>query len=298
MYLSLLLALGQSFTIHPLPLGSYDGGEVVSIASDGSAAGTLYTNNGYYTAVKWLPNGTLVELGRWGGHSWSSAINSDGLVLGTTYLAYQDLHPYLWDVAGWPATSLTGAASIDMNNAGDILLQQNMTGILLPRDGRQVSFFVGDGSLQALDDTGAACGFHSGVAFRWHQGILQDLPPAQGFQYSLAWDLSGSLVVGQSRTDSTDQATTWDLAGAPALLPYFEPGSDQSLARACNSQGWVVGYEWSSRREDTEVGPVKAVLWINSLPQALPLGAPYDVNSNGQIVGLSFQGLPVRLDPL
>jgi hypothetical protein len=303
--LNLLLALGQSFTITPLPIGPDAlGGEVSSIANSGEACGTIHGVPGsahrlYSVAVKWTAAGELVELGRVPGHSWGTSINSSGFVIGDTFVSYSvPYHPYLWGPQPWPATNLEGAGSIAINDTGDILLQQGIAGIFLPRAGGQVSFLA-LGSLMALDDTGAACGFHQDYAFRWYQGAFQDLLPAPGFTSSQAWDLVPGTVVGQSRTDLNDRATTWDLAGTPSLLPFLKPNGIYSGAVACNDQGWTIGYEWTDNPADPIYLPPQpyAVLWINGIPQELPLLSAWDVNNRGQIVGLDFSGLPVRLDP-
>ena len=237
--LNLLLALGQSFTIVPLPIGPDAlGGEVSSIANSGEACGTIHGILGthgrlYSVAVKWTATGELVELGRIPGHSWGASINSSGFVLGDAFVSYAaPYHPYLWGPQPWPATTMKGFGSIAINDSGDILLQA-FVGMLLPRSGGQIPIHLGNtGSLQALDNTGAACGYRQGLAFRWHQGSFQDLQPITGYTTSVAWDLTPGTVVGSSATDVGDRATTWDSAGFPLPLPFLEPGSTHSTARA------------------------------------------------------------------
>ena len=62
----------------------------------------------------------------------------------------------------------------------------------------------------------------------------------------------------------------------------------------------MIGYEYRYSPNDVEnPQPVaKAILWINGVPEELPLAWAWDVNDRGQIVGhLPGGNIPVRLDP-
>jgi uncharacterized membrane protein len=298
-----MLILAQSFSTVALDLGSYDSGEVVSIDDNGEACGWVRLGS-YSVAAKWTAAGKLIELGHIGGTSWSTSINASGFVLGDVYhpnwISYA---PYLWGPqAGTVYTGMGNVQSVAINDTGDILLQgtSGAAGLLLPRAGGQVLIALSPGGyLLNLDNTGAACGRRGGLGLRWSNGVFQDLLPPPGFSASAARDLVPGSVVGISYSAAGEQATSWDSAGTPTLLPYLKASAAYSGAYAVNSHGWVVGREWSEELADSWITLFQpyAVLWVNGVPQELPLASAWDLNDRGQIVGLSVEGKPLRLDP-
>jgi len=287
------------FSSVPLNSNGQGASNPVAINAEGEACG--YVGWPDPRAARWSSSGVLsvIDPER---PSMAHDIQDQGAVVGAAYLVpVWSKMPTLWRDSSWgivphfPGAEITGA-----NERGDLVLQWGSITYLLPRSGSPVTL---QGYSAALSADAQICG-HSlnAKAFRWAEGILHDLPPAPGFDFSFAWDLTPSgIVVGQSTTvKGATRATFWTPDGQPWTLPFTGAARTHSCALAINEQGWIVGWESSTDQADCAASTLEStahgVLWLHDQAQVLPLSSASDVNARGQIVGtLGAQG--IRLDP-
>jgi uncharacterized membrane protein len=299
--------------------------QAVAINAHGATVGQI-TIAGRAWAAHWKPSGdlSLLYAGEPKGSSLAFDLTDDGLAVGYA-VARQETTPFQWSASGGNVLLDLGDGAVPMavNDAHSVAYAYRSGDGMASavRDASQATLVI-DGAgqdvlVRDLNAAGKATGLIGGggtpaLPFRWTPvGGTEMLALPGGFVHGHgnALDAEG-VVVGLSRNDERDQATLWDIAGAPTLLPYLRPSSTQSTAFAINSQGWVVGTEYRNA-ETPDAGT--AVIWIDGKPwdlnflallggaePNLRITAALDINDQGQIAArgtVKGKGRALRLDP-
>jgi probable HAF family extracellular repeat protein len=226
-------------------------------------AGVVVGASSTNTAIRWLPDGTPVDLGRRPGDPWSMAykVNNNGVAVGNSgsYAVSWSADNQITTLPGLPGHS--DAFAYGLNDSGVI---------------------VGD----AWDRTS---GLHRAV--RWNtDGMVTDLGVLPGQAGSLANAVNAAgTVVGTSYALNTldrDHPVKWLPDGTFVALPRL--ADKDAGALGINDHGVVVG--WSTAANDAR----HAVLWtpegvlvdLGTLPGGRN-GMARDINNDGVVVGTS-----------
>lgn len=247
---------------------------------------------------------SVVDLGTLGGaYSMAYGINAAGTVVGVSALSSGRELPFFWNPSGIWTLSMPGsrfAVGRCINAAGQI------AGYTDTPTGRQHAFLWSSTGVQDLGTLGGSDSFAYGInaggqvvgvsstangpthACRWANGSILDLGTLGG-SISVAYGINASgQVVGVSRKgdDYWERAFLWangsmqELSGLPN-----DNGEDRSTyAYAINDAGQVVGVS-SNGNSPINGSPCR---WTNGTPERLwGGGAPYSINSSGQVVGFA-----------
>lgn len=137
----------------------------------------------------------------------------------------------------------------------------------------------------AINDADQIAGTKGHLAFRWEDGTFTNLYPSSGCTHSRAYDINtqGDVVGWAFNCDEKVRSPgmLWTDEEVYILSPFEH--DQQSIARALNDMGQVVGYSYSSTSHH-------AVLWSGEEVIDLGLGpgiqsAALDINDSGEIVG-------------
>ena len=195
-------------------------------------------------------------------HTWTRAINDQGVIVGSSHVNMNDIVAVAWD--GDRKVHSLGAL------AG--------------------SFAEGRGINEALQVVGKSQwpeGYGSDThAFFWSEGVMLDLGTLGGEESEANAINDFSLVVGQSQFEagSTWAAFVWQ-DGVMSELPGLERGG---IAYDINNKDQIVGKAFADNKE-------VAVLWQDGEIIALPsldggFSSAMAINDLGQIVGQSDKG--------
>jgi len=267
------------------PLGLNNRGEVVGVSqgADGSSHGFRWRDG----AMTDIAPGTV---------SSATAINDHGDVAGS--ITIDDLHTH---AALWRHGTLLDLGTLGGSSA-------TATGINARGD------VIGQSSVAGHDDDGQH-------VFRWHDGLLTELPGHGDRTFANDINDHGDVVGGLVKSDGAGHgAALWRQGHLVKLVPSFgDP--DTAVATRVNERGQVLGVinvagsgwhgflltrgvyadlglgtviDLNDRGEvaliDTSVYPSRAVRWYRGAKTPLPaLGNPdtsaSDINNRGQIVG-------------
>lgn len=132
-------------------------------------------------------------------------------------------------------------------------------------------------------------------AYLWQNGTIQGLGTLSGDSCSIAYGINNSgQIVGASSIwgsyfyegsyfygdEINAHSFLWH-NGVMQDLGALPGGINKSTARAINDSGQVVGCSWTS----TPCSNDRAYIWQNGVMQDAGMGAAYDINDNGQVVG-------------
>jgi probable HAF family extracellular repeat protein len=254
---------------------------------------------------------TAVSLGDLGGGSSTpGAINSQGQVVGSSYVG--GTYAFSWTAAGGMVNlgtpfgtlqSLASSSAVDVNDSGEAV---GNTSLSSPAPPAAYGFtWTAAGGMNLL------LGLHHGdtpnvVAVNNQGQVIGNNVPSSGVTHAVFWSAGnvitdlGSLtatggsqatainnngeVVGSASTALADDAFAWTSAGGMVDLGHLGPGS--SSATAVNDAGQVVGYGYTGHFSDVHAfswTPAGGMVDLGTLGG--PNSQPFAINSHGQVVG-------------
>jgi len=238
------------------------------------------------------------DLGTFNGvDSVGNALNDRGQVVGVALLGPAEIRSFLWDAGTMIDLGPGNMAALDINNSGQILLQQ-----LIAKPDDPNSCFLRDGEMmidlgtldgnqcfasdlnnrgQVVGAIGRTDGRSSTIqAFLWESGTMTDLGSLGG-GYAIAQAINDrGQVVGRSTIPSGDlHAFLWE---AGTMTDLGVPGASWSIAYAINNRGQVAAQSGSH-----------VYLWdAGSMTDLGTLGGdltfPLDINERGQILVAAY----------
>lgn len=302
------------------------GGEALAINASGVSVGSVKLPTGWRAAARWNAEGALTVLGRGDSAegcvgSGATGISSDALVAGYT-LSIQGAP----SAAEWLPSSSAGhvlpppgaITAAGVSPSGHVLVQLNWgkADYALLRGGqlRRIDFTAYGRALSVNSEVRVSGWESSGHAFRWTDGVFEDLPPPLGSTLAVGWWITeDGTVIGESGDGEFRRVTFWKLDNAAHVLQPAVVGAKFSQGFCGNASGWIVGAETATTELDPHVARTYGALWVSGtghvLNALIEAGPPVlcseakAVNDRGQIVGKGrFDGvpteLPLRLDPL
>ena len=249
---------------------------LLGVAAGPATAATTYSTT--TTVLQKLPSTADIYL---------KAIGPTGSLVGQSFANLTDNSPVLWNTSGQITNltpGLTGGFSsfyaADINTAGQVLLQAGTpflwtNGVLTPLN-------LGiEGTVNAFNDAGQIIGSSTlNQAFISNNGVATLI--GSPFNTATPWDINnvGQVILNNF---SSSRAGLWE--NGVALDLGVLPGDTQSLARAINEAGQIVGSSSTSLQQG------RAVIWENGIIRDLG-GAAFgasltavDINNSGEIVG-------------
>ncbi len=235
------------------------------VNESGEATGFSYVASGIQHAVKWLADGTAVDLGTLGGEdSFGYGISDTGQVAGSSDLSGSGRHACLWE----------SGQMIDLGDLG-----RASGGAKAINESRQL---VGVSGIQPL----------SSRAFLWEDGRMFNLGTLPNGSFSIAEDINDAGVIAghAAGSNSVPQAVLWEDRVIRSI--HRSSISQESRAVAINNMGQVVGY----LDVDGEFDHVGGFLYEGNGPMVnlltiLPprhtwrqIVTGFDINDHGEIV--------------
>ena len=302
-------------TNSPSPTGINNLGVVVGVVFSTNQAGSTVVDS--FT----FQNGQTTLLNRVGARSYADAINTAGVIAGSSVSDDGQLNQAVkWEngIGVFLKSSGGSSSAYGINDAGDlagsatIAVGKAAWTHAVTWSGEEIvdlGTLGGDSSeassINASGQVAGASGIKAGGgslllddtarAFLWTNGVMTDLGTLGGDSSSATALNDKGQVVGWSGTaagggaigfDPSARATVWD-SGQIVNLGTLE-GGGVSSASALNLSGVIVGYAIDAANEQ------RAVIWANGaiadlntlIPanSGLTLTAGYDVNDSGQIV--------------
>ncbi len=185
------------------------------VNEDGEATGVSYVQMSVQHAVKWLADGTAIDMGTLGGEdSFGYGISDAGLVAGSSDRPDGVRHACLWE----------NGQLIDLGDLG-----RPASGATAVNESRQV---VGIAGIQPFGNR----------AFLWEDGEIFDLGTLPNGAQSIANDINDAGVIAGYATASTGErhAVVWENR---AIRSIHRPAIGyESLGYAINSMNQIVGY--------------------------------------------------------
>jgi probable HAF family extracellular repeat protein len=241
----------------------------------------------------------------------ANSINDRGQVVGTAVLD-PDIRAILWESGRMIELGPDNLAALDINNRGQILLQQLIATLDSPnscflRDGEAMIDLGNLGGTQCsasdLNNRGQVVGtvgkpgqgggtvggtIGESHAFLWESGAMIDLGSLGGGWAQAARINDRGQVVGSSTASfgSAAHAFLWE---AGVMTDLGAPGADWSQAVAINNRGQVVlqsgshAYLWEAG-STTDLGTMGGAIVY-----------PLDINDRGQILVAVSDGFPSPL---
>jgi probable HAF family extracellular repeat protein len=247
-------------------------------ADDVSADGLVVVGASGYRAFRWA-NGVMQYLGALGGiSSRARGVSADGsVVVGWALIAIYQMRAFRWTEAG---------GMQDLGTLGESMANR------VSADG---SVVVGDA-------------YTSGQwrAFRWTNGVMQDLGTLPGYDRSTAYGVSpdGSVVIGWAQNASgQSRAFRWTAAGGMQDLGtlggldsrVFGVSADGSVVvgRAENASGQPRAFRWTAAGGMQDLNQLYAAL----LQNGSVLITAYDISPDERyIVGRGYNAATGRFE--
>ena len=233
-----------------------------SSASAVSADGSVVVGRSLNEAFLWTAKAGMVGLGQlpypFGEDSHANGVSGDGLVVVGYGVNYDgEAHPsaaFLWAaetgmVSLGAGTCPDGSRAFGVNGDGSVVVGTMNCGSFRWTEETGFVFFGGGAAYAVTPDGNVVVGYRAiinwgGMAFRWTAagGVqdLGDLPGGLNRSQANAVSADGSVVVGESHTDSGWEAFRWSerdgmvgLGGLPGAPPF-------SGATAVSSDGGLV----------------------------------------------------------
>ncbi|MBM3475582.1 MAG: hypothetical protein FJX75_20140 [Armatimonadetes bacterium] len=197
-------------------LGTLGGEESVAydLNEKGQVVGKSQTASGEWHAFLW-EDGTMQDLGSFGGESCACAINEKGEVAGYSYVKG----------SRGPCRAVRWSAAGEMTTLGWLKEWVEHRGSAITESGMVLGWAAGEDSSES-------------AALMWAKEKPAQLASTSG---SAAYDanLKGTIV-GYEGFDGRRTAVTWRIGAKPKRLPGL--GDGWSEARAVNADGHVVGF--------------------------------------------------------
>lgn len=235
------------------------------VNEEGEATGVSYVQMSVQHAVKWLADGTAIDMGTLGGEdSFGWDISDSGQIAGSSDRPDGVRHPCLWE----------DGQMIDLGDLG-----RPSGGAKAINESRQL---VGVSGIQPL----------SSRAFLWEDGQMINLGTLPNGSFSIAEDINnGGLIAGYATASTGErQAVVWENRVIRSI--HRSSIGYESHAYAINSVNQIVGY----LDVDGEFDHISGFLYEGAGPMVdlltvLPprhtwrqLLAPLDINDRGEIV--------------
>lgn len=236
-----------------------------------------------------VPSYQIFGLGNLGGAATASAINNNGVVVGTSANAQGDYRGFVWnggsliELAGLPGSVQQYAHGI--NSAGTIAGSADETAVQW-QNGAPTAVGSGGGNAMAVNESGQLAGMQNGQAFRTVGGQVEFLGTLAGGNWAAAYGINrAGDVAGYGETASGLMRGFVSSNGQ--LQQIGTLGGNSSYAMALNDANQVVGH---ATRAD---GHLEAFLYYNGTISGLgTLGGvgsfAYGINQAGSVVGSSW----------
>lgn len=261
-----------------------------------------------YHAFVWDSTTGMTDLGTLGGTlSYANAINDSGEVVGYSYLAGDSIpHAFIWTAAGGmvdlgtlPHGPTSYAEAI--NSSGEIAGEgDNSSGLQVPlfwspsHGFRSLGAPDGNGYGLSINDNRAMTGEiddHGTNAFFWSLSspTVVYLPTLSRNGITVGYDINNkNHITGYGELNSGRFAAFLWSADAGTTVIGTIPGADVTLAKALNDNDEVTGIAYFNGGATTGGFYWKRGVGLVTLPTlGGVIGAGYDINRAGQIVGWS-----------
>jgi len=236
-----------------------------------------------------VPSYQIFGLGNLGGAATASAINNNGVVVGSSLNAMGDSRGFVWnggsliELAGLPGSFQRYASGI---NVSGVIVGSVDGAAVQWRNGTPSTVGAGPGNAMAINQSGQLAGMSNGQAFRTLNGQIQLLGTLPGGSWASAYAINtAGDVAGYG--DSASGNMLGFVSQNGQLRQVGTLGGGASYAMALNDAGQVVGH--AARRN----GALEAFLYHNGRISGLgTLGGfasyAYGINQTGQVVGTSW----------
>lgn len=259
-----------------------------------------------------IPSYTIADLGTLGGtESFAYAINDRGEIVGSSRLSGNtSTHGFLFgrgtltDLSPLNSGQVQTVGPTDINNHGRIasgLMQEGIysAAIYDSRTGQitslgslgGVAFGSFNGTATSINDFGDVVGYsylddQNRHAFLYQDGLLRDLGSLGGYSAALSINNDGDVA-----GFSSESVTGWAHAfiyrdGVMIEINPFGDSHNESIARALNNKGELVGYGINGQYTNGFIYADGAITTIGTLPGGQNSLA-YSINDRSQIVGVA-----------
>lgn len=212
---------------------------------------TAHYQSGYHASF-WNRHSDLVDLGTLGGkNSYAEAINSRGLIVGSSTMKDGKLHAFLWKTGAMvPLGTLNVMSSTAraINSHGDVLISVSTpTGQKVILWKNRVPLDLGEGEGRALNDRDQIVGFVNSQATLWQNHKRITLASFYPESQSIASGINNAgQIIGYAvptRGAANAHATLWQDGRVYDLNTLIDPNSGWELqgAEAINNRGQIVG---------------------------------------------------------
>lgn len=250
-------------------------------------AGSIIVGDSFNAAYRWRAfaylNGAMHDLGTLGGaEAMARGVNNAGVIVGSAVDAKDERQAFRYEngvMESIAQPDWTYSDAVAINNAGVIVGRyQDMStwGAFRYANG-SVQPIVAEGAAIDVNDNGAIAGWMqlaggNGHAFRYTDGVLEDLGTTGGLSSEAHGINRDGIVVGFSDPDATSgyRAALWQRDGTPINL-------DAWLDMANPSQGALWTLE--NARDITDTGLVYGNGWYNDNGTMVERGYVIDVSA-------------------